>query len=846
MSSNPVDFKNYGTLTKNGSNWYLTIKPNTSIPDQLLFYVTATEYNKYDIVYNLTVKTSELYEGENAWLNNYTTRKNDSENTITLTHYSVLDSNDGNSVAKEINLPKEVTIGGIKYRIVISGNVYQDNTNLEKISFADGVIADSSLASMFKGCSNLKNVDMSGLNTTKTNDMSSMFESCTALTNDGVSSSIKFKNGNFTTSKVTNMSRMFANSGIKQLDFSAFDTSSLLNMSSMFTSCASLEIMEFKGKINAGSDLTRLFSQCISLKRIDLSGLNTANTTNMSFMFNGCSSLTNDGNDSYIKFKNGDTSYFATNNVTDMTYMFSSSGIKNIDLSSFNTSSLTEMSGMFAYCSNLTSIDLSNFSGAISDNFARDDTSDANGPLVGCTSLKEVTLGKNWKAKDNNTYLGLALEGNWQNTVTKEIITAETLQKDFVASMAGTYQKTDLPPSGSTAPQYIVDGYTKPGNMWEVHAPSATFHGYCLNHDKLSPSGYFDKVEIDVNATESTKITDSKGRSNYIMDYLDSKDYGYQEIAPNMAKALVALIYWSEYGGHGGTYDQNDIWHFTNDYSSPITSKLSDKIKGHTYGDIGKELKLYIYVPSENNKANNASTKKMQNLLSIEGATDQTYAGVQIKKVDDSNNAVAGAEFTVYKADTNYNMSNEKFGNGEKSLTFTTNSNGIGGLYRMDNSQGLTSGNYILKETKSPLGYEINDYVYRFKVAKDKDSQKLINSFEVVDKNGNTISDSNIVTKAQNGIIIDKKKDDWHGGGITITKKDFETEKSLAGAIFTIYDSTGKVIEELPATDLSGTTSTRGNKDLKIGETYIVEETTAPEGYNKEVTLIKDFHKSLY
>lgn len=536
------------------------------------------------------------------------------------------------------------------------------------------------------------------------------------------------------------------------------------------------------------------------------------------------------------KLKNVDFSGLDTSQTTDMTQMFSFSGIENVDLSALDTSSLKEMKQMFFYCSSLKSVNLSSFKGAISQKAS---SNEDLAPLSGCTALDTLILGKDWHAADGKNYLTLGISGNWQNEQTGEVYTNEDLSENFVSTMAGTYKSTSLPPSVGANAQYVVDGYQKKGNMWEVHTPSATFHGYCLNHDRDIPSGYFDKVEIDINATESTKKVDSNGRSNYIMDYLDSTNYGYKELAPNMAKALVTLIYFSEYAAEGNdkVYDQNDIWHFTNEYSQTMSSELREKIKGHTYDDLikkaGKEYKLYIYVPSANNKANNQSTKKMQNLLSIEGAVDQSYAGVSVQKVDNTekNNPVAGATFRVYKATKNaegkYIENNEKFGNGETYLEFTTSSNGIGSLPRMDSTYGLPVGSYILEEYKAPSGYEINTTKYTFDVTKD-DNQKLI---KVAD---------------ENGVIVDNVLTDYFGGGITLKKVDSTTNKGLANAEFTLYKDTVAESNKVKTytTDSNGVLTT-GSQDLEIGQKYILKETKAPEGYNLKQSNGEPFKKEI-
>ena len=53
---------------------------------------------------------------------------------------------------------------------------------------------------------------------------------------------------------------------------------------------------------------------------------------------------------------------FDTSNVTNMSYMFSScSGLTSLDVSSFNTTNVINMDSMFHACESLTSLDVSNF-----------------------------------------------------------------------------------------------------------------------------------------------------------------------------------------------------------------------------------------------------------------------------------------------------------------------------------------------------------------------------------------------------------------------------------------------------------------------------------------------------
>ena len=118
------------------------------------------------------------------------------------------------------------------------------------------------------------------------------------------------------------------------------------------------------------------------LTKIDLSGWDTSNITDMGNMFDGCSLLTS-----------LDVSKFNTDNVTNMGQMFNGcSSLTSLDVSSFNTSKVNSYSSfqsMFTGCSYLKSLDLSNF------DFSNAHAGDYTGMyalLRECKSLKTIKL----------------------------------------------------------------------------------------------------------------------------------------------------------------------------------------------------------------------------------------------------------------------------------------------------------------------------------------------------------------------------------------------------------------------------------------------------------------------
>ncbi|EAG9189380.1 TPA: BspA family leucine-rich repeat surface protein [Listeria monocytogenes] len=198
---------------------------------------------------------------------------------------------------------------------------------------------------MFKNCSNLMEVDLSGLDTSAVTTMWDMFNSCRALEELDVS--------HFDTSSVTNMSYMFYdNRNLEVLDVSNLDTSSVTNMYAMFEDCTSLEELDVSNfDTSSVTDMYRVFNGCEKLKKLDVSNFDTSSATEMVQMFRNCSAL-----------EKLDVSNFNTSLVTDMRAMFAGcTSLEALDVSNFDTSSVTNMAAMFSDNEKLEKLDLSTF-----------------------------------------------------------------------------------------------------------------------------------------------------------------------------------------------------------------------------------------------------------------------------------------------------------------------------------------------------------------------------------------------------------------------------------------------------------------------------------------------------
>ncbi|EAE2947503.1 BspA family leucine-rich repeat surface protein [Listeria monocytogenes] len=231
--------------------------------------------------------------------------------------------------------------------------------------------AVTNMTEMFYDCNALKELDASNFDTSSVTDMNSMFISCSALEKLDVS--------NFDTSSVTDMNSMFRGcSALKKLDASNFDTSSVTNMNNMFFACASLEELNASNfDTSSVTDMNSMFRYCNKLKKLDISNFDTSSVTDMNSMFRTCSALervdvsnfdtssVTDMNRMFDECKSLeilDVSNFDTNSVTDMGYMFyENEKLKKLDLSNFDTSSVTDMSFMFFQCTGLEELDVSNF-----------------------------------------------------------------------------------------------------------------------------------------------------------------------------------------------------------------------------------------------------------------------------------------------------------------------------------------------------------------------------------------------------------------------------------------------------------------------------------------------------
>jgi len=129
-------------------------------------------------------------------------------------------------------------------------------------------------------------------------------------------------------------------------------TLNVTDMSKMFDGCSSLTKLDLSNFDTSNvENMEEMFALCSLLESLDLSNFDTSKVKSMEEMFYGCSDL-----------KTLNVSNWNTSNVTTMKNMFYECGnLQDIDVSNWNTGNVTNMHYMFFKCGNLQDIDVSNW-----------------------------------------------------------------------------------------------------------------------------------------------------------------------------------------------------------------------------------------------------------------------------------------------------------------------------------------------------------------------------------------------------------------------------------------------------------------------------------------------------
>jgi surface protein len=181
-----------------------------------------------------------------------------------------------------------------------------------------------SLEGTFNGADSFNHANIGAWDTSKVTDMSGMFANASSF-NQSLNS--------WDTGKVTDMSFMFTSAASFNQSLNSWDTSKVTNMSYMFYEASLFNGDVSNWKTGKVANMAAMF-QTTSFNQ-SLNSWDTGKVTDMSFMFANLLSF------------NGDVSNWYTGKVTDMSFMFSHAFSFNQDISNWDTSSVTDMGSMF-------------------------------------------------------------------------------------------------------------------------------------------------------------------------------------------------------------------------------------------------------------------------------------------------------------------------------------------------------------------------------------------------------------------------------------------------------------------------------------------------------------------
>ena len=237
---------------------------------------------------------------------------------------------------------------------------------------------------MFSKCCNLVNISENQIHTSEINDISYMFANCTNLTDIGnhlINIAIN-ANGAYTFAHCESLNSLpdiaYNNLNRAAYMFSycnnitnlgrTLNLNRCVNIESMFcySGLTSVDMNDIKLKSNINS-IHSLFSGCVNLQTITNLNLSGTNITNCSYLFDRCTSLSND------------ITFSTSSNMYNCNHMFANcfnfTTIPNIDYTT-----IRDAQYLFAYCNNITYINNLNLYRA----------SNCKGLFNDCTNLVDI------------------------------------------------------------------------------------------------------------------------------------------------------------------------------------------------------------------------------------------------------------------------------------------------------------------------------------------------------------------------------------------------------------------------------------------------------------------------
>ncbi|WP_304228062.1 BspA family leucine-rich repeat surface protein [Lactobacillus kitasatonis] len=265
---------------------------------------------------------------------------------------------------------KTIDLSGINLSPSITSfkNLFSNMPNLESVNLSGLDISHiTDMRGMFSGDSNLESLDLSGLDLSNVTDTSGMFAWA-----DGNIKSVNLKNTKNVTDDILRIyARAIKNSNATTADLSDINLSpSITSFNNLFSNMPNIESIDLTGWDTGNiTDMSYMFFNDPKLTTIKgLEGFDTSNVTNMSNMFASYTNpTTNDYNPKSLSstghLESLDLSNWKTGNVTNMNFMFGGQTYLTSlgDLRHWDTRNVTDMRGLFYDLENIPALDLSNW-----------------------------------------------------------------------------------------------------------------------------------------------------------------------------------------------------------------------------------------------------------------------------------------------------------------------------------------------------------------------------------------------------------------------------------------------------------------------------------------------------
>ena len=323
------------------------------------------------------------------------------------------------------------------------------------------------MTNLFRNCSSLKSLDLSGWNTGNVTSMSYMFRDCTALTTADLSG--------WDTSNVVNATQLAARAGnLVSLDTTGWTFGKLENSSHMFFQCGKLTEVIGSGTWNLDkvTNAYSMFEYAYKLASLDVTNWGLSSLTDGRFMFDQCNSLktlTGEENWTLDSLDNAQQMFNACHALTaldsegwgmgkaqNMYLAFGTcKNLEYIQTGSWNTGSMVDLTGTFQHCYKLTTIDVSNWNTS--------NVTSMWGTFNASTNLEELDVSK-WDVS-KVTKFTMMFQGNGSNAGDMKIKKLDVSNWKPVSAVEmghmfyGCAQLTELDLSGWVMPKLYTTSH---------------------------------------------------------------------------------------------------------------------------------------------------------------------------------------------------------------------------------------------------------------------------------------------------------------------------------------------------------------------------------------------------